>query len=121
MSGQYATPSRSHLTQKVPDGVRRYTHVETQVAANVVPAITDVHDRLVLLNSSDAIAKAITTTTAREGQRLSIFLIARSSTGTYTLAVTGGTLTFDAANEHALVERVNGAWKVLSLNGATIV
>lgn len=115
----YTEPTRSSRTRDVPDGVRHYVLGETQVAANATPAITDVLDRLVLLSSTSG-AKAITTISAHEGQRLSIFLLAATG-GSYTLPVASGTLTLDAANEHALVERVNGTWRVLSLSGATIV
>lgn len=115
----YTEPTRSSRTRDVPDGVKHYVLGETQVAANAAAAITDVTDRLVLLSSTSG-AKAITTTSAHEGQRVSIFLVAASG-GSYTLAVAAGTLTLDAANEHALIERVNGGWRSLSPSTATIV
>jgi hypothetical protein len=125
MSGQYAAPSRSHLTQKVPDGVLRYTFNELRPAANAAVAITDVIDRIIL-ESTSAATPAITTTSAREGQKVTIVLITESSTGNYTMAgVFGsagtGTLTFDAVNELAVIEYIGGIWRVLSLVGATVV
>jgi hypothetical protein len=125
MSGEFRAPVRSHHTEKVPDGVLRYTFTELRPAANAAVAITDVVDRLVL-ESTSAATPAITTTSAREGQRVTIVLITESSTGTYTMAgVFGasgtGTLTFDAINELATIEYVGGIWRVTSLIGATVV
>jgi len=115
----YSEPTRSARTRSVSDGVRDYILAESQVATDGVAAITDVMDRLVLLSSTVG-NKPIATTSAHEGQRVSIFLI-DGTAGTYTLAVTGGALTFAASNDHAFVEYVNGAWKVIGMDGATIV
>lgn len=120
MSGQFAVPTSSARTRKVPDGVKRYVFNEfTSTTNNAAVAITDVLDRIVLPPSTTG-AKTITTTSAREGQRISIFAPTVSG-GSYTLAVNEGTLTFDAADETALVEYVNAEWRVIALRGATIV
>lgn len=123
MSGQYATPSRSHHTTKVPDGVLRYTYGLLAPAADGACAITDVIDTI-SLNSTTG-AKAITTTSAREGQEITI-IAGTVSGGSYTLDVAdvaGGAdeLTFNAAAEVAKIKRLNGLWYVVCLNGATIV
>jgi hypothetical protein len=120
MSGQFAIPSRSHRTEKVPDGVRRYIHEESRPAANANGVITDTLDRLIL-ESTSAATPSITTTSAHEGQVVSIYLITESSTGTYTMTVAEGTLTFAAVDDAAVIERVDGEWRVRSLRGATIV
>jgi hypothetical protein len=125
MSGQFAIPSRSHRTEKVPDGVRRYIHETLRPAANAAVAITDTTD-CVIMESTSAATPAITTTSAHDGQKVTLVLITESSTGTYTMAgVFGasgtGTLTFDAVNELATIERIDGIWRVTSLIGATVV
>jgi hypothetical protein len=123
MSGQYAAPTRSHLTAKVPDGVLRYTYTRLSPAADAAVAITDVVNTIVLNSTTGA--KAITTTSAREGQEITI-LAGTVSGGSYTLAVlaiAGGAdeLTFNAAGEVATIIRLDGVWVVKSLHTATVV
>src|SRR5687767_15660616 len=103
MSGEFAVPTSTRRDRKVADGKKRYVLNEVTPAANAAAAITDTTDRLILRSTSAAVV-AISTTSAREGQRVSIFLIEETSTGSATLAVTGGTLTFAVVNAHALVE-----------------
>lgn len=88
-------------------------------AVEIVGGVTRI-----TLNSTTG-AKAITTDTSGsnavlDGQR--VFIVAPTvSGGSYTLVVDEGTLTFDAADEAALIERVGSVWRVISLRGATIV
>lgn len=91
------------------------------IALNAACAITAATGSITLLNSSAA-TKVITTTTSYAGQTIGIFHVANTG-GDYTLAVTGGTLTFNAALEGATVMRnaANSAWVVVGLNGATVV
>lgn len=71
---------------------------------------TDGH---IELNSTTG-TKAITTTSADEGQIVSL-RAGTVSGGSYTLAVTGGTLTLNSAGELAVIKRVGSAWIVLAL------
>jgi hypothetical protein len=121
----YAIASRTSRTKRYPDGVRHYGLEELRPAANTNVVITDVIDRIILVSTS-TVAATITTLSAHEGQIVSIFMITRSSTGGYTMAgVIGsagsGALTFDAVNENARIERVDGSWRVVGLIGATVV
>ncbi len=65
----------------------------------------------------------ISTSAAEPGQMVFIRAAAVAGGGSYTLAVTGGTLTFSATAEAAMVRRntADDAWVVYSLVGATIV
>lgn len=60
----------------------------------------------------DASNVAISTTSSVAGQRIRIRCLAASGGGSYTLAVTGGTLTLNSVGETALVARnaANDAW-----------
>ena len=96
------------------------------VAEDVVPTIglADAGGVIELLLSTSG-AKAILTDVADPnavdlGQEVTIFLTARGG-GSYTLALSTGTLTFDAALECAKIVRTSLGWNVVSLNGATIV
>lgn len=92
-------------------------------AADAVPTIIGGVTRVTL--NSTAAAKAILTDIAGsdavlDGQQ--VFIVATTlSGGSYTLVVDEGTLTFDAVDEAALVERTGSVWRVVSLRGATIV
>ena len=94
------------------------------VASDVVPTIVRGDSVIELLASASG-AKVILTDTSGDGavevgQEVTFFLTARSG-GSYTLALSTGTLTFDAALECAKVVRTSLGWNVVSLNGATIV
>lgn len=96
------------------------TAVALTPAADAAAAILSTTTRIVCSTASGA-NTAISTTSSYDGQRISLQMTAAAGGGSYTLAVTGGTLTLNAANETALVERIGAAWVVLSLNGATVV
>lgn len=94
------------------------------VASDVVPTIGR-DDGVIELLASASGAKAILTDTSGDnavevGQEVTFFLATRSG-GSYTLALSTSTLTFDAALETAKVVRTSLGWNVVSLNGATIV
>ena len=84
--------------------------------AAVVLAATDT---VILLNSAAAVKTA--TMTATHAGHLVHIRTAVSSGGSYTFAVTGGALTFNALNEAATIVYSGSAWEVVSLAGATIV
>lgn len=69
------------------------------------------------LNSASG-NKAISTTSSAPGQVITIVADTVSG-GSYTLAVTGGTLTFNSAGEGAIIKRVDNAWQVFSLCATT--
>jgi hypothetical protein len=62
----------------------------------------------------------ISTTSSVAGQRIFI-RAATVAGGSYTLAVTGGTLTFNSAGEAAMIQRnaANSAWLVVSLTASS--
>jgi hypothetical protein len=92
-----------------------------EVASDGAAAILNT-TKAIYLAESTAATKVIAVTSRFANQRVEIRLAAASG-GEYTLAVTGGTLTFNAANESAVIYRDNAdaAWLVLNLNGATVV
>lgn len=92
-----------------------------QVASDGALALTSAMGT-VYLDESTTGAKAITTAASRANQIVSIFLAAASG-GSYTLAVDGGTLTFNAALQFARIKRnaQNTAWEAIDLIGATVV
>ena len=102
-------------------------YVNRTVAANGALTIAGTDRTIILLDSSDAAAKAATITAptahASGGPLLTIVLKARSSTGSYTVACTNGgsagTVTFDAALESATFAWINGVLHVVTLTGAT--
>lgn len=111
------------LTIRGATGAIEADQDEIAGAADAAVAITGSVLR-VQLNSSTG-AKSITTDTSGtdavwDGQVVAIFAPTVSG-GSYTLAVDEGTLTFDAADEAAVIQRVGSVWRVRSLRGATIV
>lgn len=74
-------------------------------------------DGLVSLASSDAAAKPVTMTGTQAGHVVTVCLRSRSSTGTYTLAVSGGTVTLDATGEGCIVAYDGSAWQLAALTG----
>lgn len=92
-----------------------------QVGSDAALALTSAMGS-VYLDETTTGAKAITTTSSKANQVIVIFLAAASG-GSYTLAVDGGDLTFDAALEFARIKRnaQNTAWEAVDLIGATVV
>jgi len=78
-------------------------------------------DTVILLDSSDANAKAIATGDAFQGQRATLVLTTYASTGSYTLAVARGaaslTVTLNAAGEGCSVIWDGASWQLLDLIG----
>lgn len=91
-----------------------------EIGADAACAIVDT-DTTIYLASSTTGTKTITVTSSRAFQPLR-FQMAAVSGGQYDLAVTGGTLTMNAANEAPVLMRnaANSAWLVMALNGATV-
>ncbi len=96
------------------------------VASDVVPTIgrSDAGGTIEMLDSTTG-AKAILTGTSGAGavalgQEVTLFLTVATG-NSYTLALSTGTLTFNAALECAKIVRTSLGWNVVSLNGATIV
>jgi hypothetical protein len=98
---------------------------EVDVAQDAAFEITRNHHLALIRLDTTTGAKGITTDTAGAGAvesgQIVTFYVDAATGGSYTLAVTGGTLTLDAANERATVQRVGSAWVHLSLVGATVV
>ncbi len=105
----------------VADQAAAVSGIGLEPAEDVVPDITYNVTSIFLVSSASG-DKAITTASANAGQIVEIRLEAASG-GSYTLAVTGGALTFNAAAEYARVVRnaADSAWNVLLLSGATVV
>jgi hypothetical protein len=116
-----ATVGDSDTTAASTAFVMQAVGLVVSVAEDAAAAILNTTSVLYLLSSA-AGDKAITVTSTRANQRLDIVLVAASG-GSYTLAVTGGALTLNAAGETPELVRnaANDAWLVLRLNGATIV
>lgn len=92
-----------------------------EVASDAAAAILNTTALLYLAETTTG-DKVITLTSSRPNQELKIKLAAASG-GKYTLPVTGGDLTLDAANEAPIIFRnaAGDAWLVFDLGGATIV
>lgn len=86
--------------------------------ANEAIAIRN-NDLVIQLNSTTG-AKAITMTSTFAGHRITL-ATTTSSGGSYTAAISGGTLTLDALNEVAGIYFDGTTWRRAWLNGATIV
>jgi hypothetical protein len=77
-------------------------------------------DGVILLTASTANDKAATMTATYPGHVVTLRLVAASG-GSYTLAVTGGNVTLNAANESAIIAYSGAAWELVALMGATLV
>ena len=88
-----------------------------RVLAADAAAVLARDDALVSLSSSDANAKPVTMTGTQAGHVVVVCLHARASTGTYTLAASGGTVTLDAAGEGCVVAYDGSAWQLAALIG----
>ncbi|MEV4096963.1 hypothetical protein [Streptosporangium saharense] len=78
-------------------------------------------DGVLSLASSDAATKTVTMTSTQAGHVVTVCLRARSSTGSYTLVVSGGTITLDAAGEGAIVAYDGSAWQLAALTGGAAI
>lgn len=79
--------------------------------------------RAVVMTVSASGTVQISTSSSYAGQVINLFASSVSGGGKYTLAVSGGDLTFNASAEGATIIRnaANSAWIVVGLSGATIV
>lgn len=89
-------------------------------AANAACAILNTTTEILLTVTSSA-NTAISTTSSVAGQEIFIRATAVSGGGSYTLAVTGGTLTFNSTGEAAIIQRsaANDAWFVKALTASS--
>lgn len=113
-------------TAELADGaVTPVKHATTRyrsVASDGALAIINTDEMIHLIGSASG-TKAATLTSAVEGQRLKLYLAARSG-GSYTVACenpsgTSGTLTLDAAAEAPELAYDGSAWVVMDLGGAS--
>jgi hypothetical protein len=102
------------------EGVQPRPGAVRVLAANAAAALAR-DDTVVSLSSSDASAKAATMTATQAGHTVTVVLRARSSTGSYTLAVASGTITLDAAGEGAIVAYDGSAWHLAALTGGATI
>lgn len=78
-------------------------------------------DSYIFISSTDASVNTVTLPTVSAIHQITVRMTARVA-GSYTVAVTGGVVTLDAANEVATFisdPTVAGSWQVLALFGAT--
>ncbi len=77
-------------------------------------------DSYIFVSSTDAGANTITLPGVNSIHQVTVRMTARVA-GSYTVTVSGGVVTLDAANEIAtfISDPVAGTWQVLSLFGAT--
>lgn len=88
--------------------------------ASDVAVTLAVTDRFIQLSSAAGAAKAVTMTSTYPGHRIVLNMLVRTL-GSYTLAISEGTLTLDATAEVAEIYFDGTIWRSLSLLGATIV
>ncbi len=97
------------------------SHPYRTVAANdpLTWTVDDANGFIELLGSTNSSAKAATVVTTGfvEGQTLEFYLLARSSTGSYTIAASGLTITLDAAGDGCKLVFNGTAWRIAALTG----
>ena len=98
------------------EGVQARPGVVRVLAANAA-AVLARDDAVLSLSSTNASAKAVTMTATQAGHTVTVCMRSLSSTGTYTLAISGGTITLDAASEGAIVAYDGSAWQMAALTG----
>lgn len=86
------------------------------LAANAA-AVLARDDAVVSLASSDSATKSVTMTGTQAGHLVHVVMRTLSSTGKYTLAVSGGTVTLDAAGEGCVVAYDGEDWQLAGLTG----
>ena len=89
-------------------------------AANAACAILNTTTEI-LLTVTSAANTAISTTSSVAGQEVFLRATAVSGGGSYTLVVTGGTLTLNSTGEAAIIQRsnANDAWFVKALTASS--
>lgn len=102
----------------IAEGVQPRPGVVRVLAANAAVALAR-DDGVVSLSSSDAVSKAVTMTASQAGHQVTVCLRAWSSTGAYTLAVAGGTITLNLAGEGCIVAYDGSAWQMAALTGGS--
>jgi hypothetical protein len=90
------------------------------LAANAA-AVLARDDSALILSSTNASAKPVTMTATQAGHQVTVCVRTLSSTGSYTLAVAGGTVTLDAAGEGCIVAYDGSAWQFAGLTGGATV
>jgi len=98
------------------EGVNPRPGLVRVLAANAAPVLAR-DDAVVSLSSTDATTRAVTMTATQAGHMVAVCLRVRSSTGVYTVAVSGGTITLDAAGEGCVVAYDGSAWQMAGLTG----
>lgn len=121
MSGEFSAPTTVQRTRNFPDGIKPYIFESRRPAVDAsgaAVAILATDDRIILRSTTGT--KTIGTTSAYEGQRLTLF-VESASGGAYTIALSGGASfdlgTLDAAGETLHLERCNDAWIVIGSGG----
>jgi hypothetical protein len=104
----------------VIEGVQPHPGAVRTLAANAALVLSR-DDKVVRLSSTDAATKVATMTATQAGHQVTVYLVTRSSTGSYTLAVAGSlTITLDATSEGAVIAYDGSAWQVCGLMGSTV-
>jgi hypothetical protein len=102
------------------EGVQPRPGAVRVLAANAA-AVLARDDGVVSLSSTDAATKTVTMTATQAGHVVVVALRAWSSTGAYTLAVSGGTITLNAVGEGAIVAYDGSAWQLAALTGGATI
>jgi hypothetical protein len=88
--------------------------------ANDAALVISANDGVIILADTTVGNKAATMTATYAGHVIDVRLVAATG-NSYTLAVTGGNVTLNAANEAARLVYSGAAWELVSLSGATLV
>jgi hypothetical protein len=102
------------------EGVQARPGAVRVLAANAAATLAR-DDGMVSLSSTDATSRQVTMTATQAGHQVTVALRARSSTGSYTLAVSGGTITLDAVGEGCIVAYDGSAWQFAALTGGATI
>jgi hypothetical protein len=115
-----ATPKEATISS-IPIASAQVAKGCREIANDGAVALVTTDNTIIIADSTTG-AKAITTVSSHAGQQVVIRLVLCTG-NSYTLALVSGTLTFNAAEEGAIIVRnaANDGWLVAMLNGATIV
>ncbi len=102
------------------EGVQARPGAVRVLAANAAATLAR-DDTVVSLSSGDTSTRTVTMTGTQAGHLVVVCLRARASTGSYTLAVSGGTITLDAVGEGAIVAYDGSAWQLAALTGGATI